>query len=435
MQGGIPDEDVTRTLAALREGLTLISGWSEKISIVSRLRRDIDMMWKGCKDVWDSVGDRDDDDFSHELSSYRNSGRSYEIRRTEWGADDLQTEASSSSGITPDSALTTRESAAHVGSTLAASMSTSVSSMLPTVLIGTQSVHTTIVHAGTQVAIPQYILVNGQLVIDHYHILTASAPIQGWFPHNLFTVPVSTVPMFAATFALTHALDSIHSYVNNRCSLNSAIANVLKGAASGGIVGGLYYGAVSVVGIVHAPLISAGLCLGWLASTYFTRANVSSSDLAVGALANVAGLATFLVSSSPLLSVLAALAGSFAASGALAWLSHKWAHHLRSRLSDSARAVLAVTPEATRSEIESAYRQLARKHHPDKSGSREYFELIQVAKEILLLDCSDGNRPDAASFDFLGLLQSVENSFMALPSGPMPKPQLELPIDYLSSPD
>ena len=427
--------DVVGTLKALREGVTLISGWSEKPSILSRLRHDIDLMWVGCKDLWDSVGDRDEDDYTQELSAFRSSNRSYGVIRDEWGDGDLHMSSSSSRHSCPEESLTTRENAPHVGSTLAASMGTSVSSVLPTVLIGTQSLHTTIVKAGTQVAIPQYTLVNGQLVVDHYNILTASSPIQGWFPHGIVTLPVSTIPVFAATFALTHALDSVHSYVNNRCSFRAAVANVLTGTVSGGVVGGIYYAAVSAAGMAHAPLISAGLCLGWLGSTYFTRSNVSSSDLMVGALANVAGLTTFLVSSSPWLSVLAALGGSLAASGALAWLSQKWAQHLRSRLSETARAVLGVSAEATRNEIESAYRQLARKHHPDKQGSREYFELIQVSKELLLLNFSEPKLSDSFRLDLLGLMRSLTDSFMATPAPPRPKPQLELPIDFLGSPD
>ena len=50
--------------------------------------------------------------------------------------------------------------------------------------------------------------------------------------------------------------------------------------------------------------------------------------------------------------------------------------------------VLGVETEATSDEIKKAYRALAKKHHPDKGGDSEAFDLISRAYTIL----SDENK-------------------------------------------
>ena len=417
------------TLAALRDGLGLLLETGQRPSILSRLKADLDVLVSRCKEVWDSVGEHEEFDEYQELSSYRSSGRYYGIRRTEWGSDNTGG-SSVADTTTSREDVATQERSGYVGTTLAASISTSVSSVLPTVLIGTQSVFTTIVHAGSQVAIPHYALTEGQLVFDHYTILQATQSIPGWYPHAITTVSVSCIPLYAATFGLAHTLDSIHSYLNNRCTAQAAVSNVLSGLTAGGLVGSAYYGAIAALGIAHAPIISTGLCLTWLVGNYFRHRN-SLTDLAVGGLANLAGLASFLMYGSPWLSVISALAGSFVASSTISWLSDLWSRRLRERLRESAAQILGVDPRASRVEIESAYRQLARMHHPDKQGDRTLFELICVSKEILL---TAETEPES-SFSFMELVTNISNSFLSINQQPKPKHVLELPTDFLVSPD
>ena len=398
----------------------------------------MDVLLSGCKELWDSVGEHEEYDEFQELSSWRSSGRSYEIRRIEWGDEDSTSYRRQASD--PSRTVATRESAPYAGSTLAASLSTSISSILPTVVIGTQSLVTTLVHPGTQVAIPMYAMSDGQLVFDHYSIFTASDPITGWAPQLITTAPVSTIPMYAATFGVAHALDSIHSYVNNRCSARAAITNVLTGTTAGGIVGGAYYGAITVFGMSHAPLISTGLCLSWLVANYWRHRERSNiTDLAVGGIANLAGLTCFLVSGSAWLSVISALAGSLVSSSALSWLSKKWSDRLRDRLCESACEILGVARDSSRIEIESAFRQLARTYHPDKQGNRNYFELLCVSKEILLMRTEPEKDVKNSNLSFMDIIGSVGHSFLSvtttMPSHQPQQPRLELPTDYLDSPD
>jgi DnaJ-class molecular chaperone len=51
---------------------------------------------------------------------------------------------------------------------------------------------------------------------------------------------------------------------------------------------------------------------------------------------------------------------------------------------EEARAVLAVGPGATKSEIQAAYRRLMRKVHPDHEGSTWIAQKINEAKVVLL---------------------------------------------------
>lgn len=425
--------ELSEKLLALRKGLALMTEWSEKPSILTRLRRDIDRLVSNCREIWDSVNEYDDMDDSQELASFRRSGRYYEIRRIEYGDDTDSSRRSTASG---EGFICTVENAPNAGRTFAASLSSGLVSILPTLLVGTQSVFSTLVPIGTQVALPTYSLsMSGQIVLDHYSLFSASAPITGWLPQHVVTASLTTVPLFVATFAVSHSLDSLHSYLNNRCSANDAIANILRGSTAGAIVGSLYYGCVSFFGISHAPLISAGLCLGWLLTS---RGNVM--DLVIGGLANVAGLTTFLVTSSAWVSMLGALTASVAGSSLFSWLSQKWSERLNDRLCDTATEILGLQADASRREIESAFRKLARQCHPDKqvgTGRREFFELISVSKEILLYRIEKKSQVTDSKSQFFGLISSVVNSFLnvTVPPNKSHETQRLLPAYYLDSPD
>jgi len=314
-------------------------------------------------------------------------------------------------------------------------VSSSASGLLPTVLIGTQSAFATLVPVGTQVALPTYTLVDGKIVLDHYSMFTASTPVSGWYPQPITTLPISTIPVFVASFAATHALDSIHSYLNRRCSGRDAVMNIIRGSTAGAAVGSLYYGLVSVVGISHAPIIAMTVSLAWLFAS-----KTSGSDMALGAVANVAGLTAFLVSGNAWLAVLGAVGTNIAGSTLLAWLSQQWSERLNQRLATTAAEILGIEPNASKHEIESAYRKLAREFHPDKSGGhRERFELVAVSKEILihLLETRKKHKTNSTSFtDFLATVRSIADSFLGVNAEPtLDRPQIELPSDFLDSPD
>jgi hypothetical protein len=162
-----------------------------------------------------------------------------------------------------------------------------------------------------------------------------------------------------------------------------------------------------------------------------------------GTVANIAGIATFLLSSNAIFAIAAALAGSALTSSACAWISSAWSQHLRCRLASKASEVLGVPSSASRTEIESAYRRLARTYHPDKcGGSRDKFELIHVAKEVLLLTVKEREARllrESNKVSLFTLIESFATSFMSgtVPTHLQPsqnKP-LELPTDFLDSPD
>lgn len=162
-----------------------------------------------------------------------------------------------------------------------------------------------------------------------------------------------------------------------------------------------------------------------------------------GTVANIAGIATFLLSSNAIFAVAAALAGSAITSSACAWISTEWSQHLRSRLACKASEVLGVPLSASGTDIESAYRRLARTYHPDKcGGSRDKFELIHVAKEVLLLTVKEREAQllrESNKVSVFALMESFATSFMSgtvltHPQLSQNKP-LELPSDFLDSPD
>ena len=430
--------DLTKTLKALRSGLNLIADQADQPTLITRLRADIDSLWSSCRELWDSVGDRDDEDETQELSSFRRSGRTYEIRAN-WESDITESTQNHVPNRDQNMILTTKENMPHAGSTLAASVSTSVVALLPTVLVGTHSAFTTIVQVGSKVALPQYAVVNGQMVIDHYNIFTASVPVAGFFPQPVSALSTMSVPLFASTFAVAYALDSVHSYTNNRCSAKAAVANVIRGSVVGAVLGGAFYGTVSLVGVAYAPIVSTSLCLGWL----LFGSKSTTSDMITGTVANIAGIATFLLSSSAISAIAAALAGSAITSSACAWISTEWSQYLRSRLDSKASHVLGIPSSASRTEIESAYRRLARTYHPDKcGGSRDRFELIHVAREVLMLTVKEREAQrlrESNKVSMFTLMESFATSFM---SGTVPthhqrsqSKALELPSDFLYSPD
>jgi hypothetical protein len=431
----VMNAEVTRKLRALREGLALTAEWSSRPSIISRLKKDIDALVSNCRELWESVSEYDDFDEFHEMSSFR-TGRYYEIRRSEWG--DAHQNSGNRSTFSRHN-LSTEEDSPYAGSTLAASVSSSIASLLPTVIIATQSTFATLVPVGTQVALPTYALSSsGQMVLDHYSVLTASSPIMGWYSKPVCTLPLSTVPVFVGTFAVAHALDSLHSYMNHRCSAKDAVSNVLKGSIAGAVVGGAYYGTIAAVGMAHAPIVSAGLCIGWL---LISRGN--KGDIALGTIANLAGVTTFLVWGSAWLSLVGALGANLAGSSLLTWLSQKWSERLNSRLSLTASEILGVPQEASRTEIESAFRHLARQYHPDKvGGDREYFELISVSKDILLHNLETGRKKKGESSivsEILSIARWVADSFLNVSAEPVSgrntRRPIELPSDFLDSPD
>ena len=381
-------------------------------------------MWMNLKSLWDSVGDVDESAEGAELSIVRHGSRYYGLINENNTGSAISTPSCSRSDC-----LSTRETAAHAGSTLAASLSTSVVTFVPSVLLGTQSLYTTIVPLGSQSVMPVYALQNGQMIVSHYSIFTASSPISGWFPHHIMAVSVWSIPVFSSMFAIATSLDSIHSYFHNHCSLKSALTNCATGAVSGGAIGIVYYGLVSSVGMVHAPVISAALCVGWLMVLYWTR-NVSSTEVVIGSVANLAGISTFLMTFNPILSICAALAGSYIGSAAHLWVSSKWRDYLQSRLVETSLEILSIERTATRFEIESAYRKLAREHHPDKNGSREMFELIHIAKDILLFDLRRVKTTKRTEFFWYTIYNAMAS---IIPSEDQTR--IELPTDYLDTPD
>jgi hypothetical protein len=128
---------------------------------------------------------------------------------------------------------------------------------------------------------------------------------------------------------------------------------------------------------------------------------------------------------------MSALIVSIVSSSAISWLSELWSRRLRKKLRESAAQILGVHAKASRIEIESAYRQSARMHHPDKQGDRTLFELISVSKEILLTAEIESD----SSFSFMDLVTSISNSFLSINQPVKPKHVLELPADFLASPD
>ena len=103
------------------------------------------------------------------------------------------------------------------------------------------------------------------------------------------------------------------------------------------------------------------------------------------------------------------------------------------KLTGKARGILSVDESASKQDIQSVYRRLARQYHPDKCASREMFELIHVCKEILLWNIEQQEQATSDTSIFQ-VLRNVVTQFVH--AHPAPKvPQIELPTDFLETPD
>jgi DnaJ-domain-containing protein 1 len=51
---------------------------------------------------------------------------------------------------------------------------------------------------------------------------------------------------------------------------------------------------------------------------------------------------------------------------------------------DAARAAFGLSGELTKDLIESRFKELVKKHHPDKNGDREIFQALVIHRETLL---------------------------------------------------
>jgi hypothetical protein len=147
-----------------------------------------------------------------------------------------------------------------------------------------------------------------------------------------------------------------------------------------------------------------------------------------------------LVSGSAWVSMLGALLASVVGSSIYTWLSHKWSERLNDRLSESAAEILGISSSASKREIESAFRRLARDCHPDKQGGssgREFFELISVSKEILLHRIQSKARHGDSKSSVFKYVSSFVHSFLnvTVPQSTVSPVSRQLPAYYLDSPD
>jgi hypothetical protein len=288
------------------------------------------------------------------------------------------------------------------------------------VAIGTEAWYGSIVNQGATAVIPQYAFQNGQILVDHYNVLTAQAGIYGWIPHAITTISPLAIPLFGAVFSISHSLDSIHSYLNNHCSLTGAITNVTKGGLVGTGLGVAYYGLVATFGISYIPLISSTLCLSWLVYSYLRKGS-SSSDLVMGFTGNISSILTYVLVGNPLLALAASLAGSVVGHKVHSLITSQWTSILRRNLVTRSKLVLGIPDDTfpTKSEIESVYRRLARQCHPDKAGGdRTQFEIITVAKDILLFDFEENEKfhePHGFISTVMDALRHVAMSFTQAP--------------------
>jgi hypothetical protein len=413
--------DDSMALKALRNGLVIVSNNANKPGSYFRLKADVGNLLRNCSEFWNDLGDvTSAHDPIDELETLPVSGRQYEIRST-WAS-----ERNSFGGSRPKSynnlLPATLDEAPHAGTAFAASVGTGVVSMIPSVISGTQSVFSTLVHSGAQSVIPQYTLLNGRMVIDHYTILTAPSAIHGWVPQAISTLSPLSVPIFGSMFALAYGLDGMHGYMNNQCSGQSALANIARGALTGTAIGLSYFSLVSLVGITFAPAISSGLCLLWLFRLFATN-SLSPSDLAIGTAGNICGISAFLLSGNPFVSLFASAVGGLIGSNIYSIISLHWRTRLQNRLVETSREILNIeSTQPTRSEIDSAYRREARKNHPDKfEGKRERFELVAVAREILILDLNQRIEEESKNrmnswTNFFNEFKKIVDTFVVGPS-------------------
>ncbi len=81
------------------------------------------------------------------------------------------------------------------------------------------------------------------------------------------------------------------------------------------------------------------------------------------------------------------LTGAVLMSGALLWAAWRRAHWRTSGMSpEDARRLLGLTEHATLTEIRDAHRRLIARVHPDKGGSAELAERVNVARDTLVAE-------------------------------------------------
>jgi hypothetical protein len=81
------------------------------------------------------------------------------------------------------------------------------------------------------------------------------------------------------------------------------------------------------------------------------------------------------------------LPGAILMSGALLWAAWRRAHWRSSTMSpDDARRLLGVSEHATLAEIRDAHRRLIARVHPDKGGSAELANRVNVARDTLVAE-------------------------------------------------
>ena len=374
------------TLYSLREGFGILASGSNNKNSFIRLRSDVGALMKNCSDFWSDLGELGDHaDPAGELRIVGASRRRYNIRST-W-ASEREGFSNEGSELGNDRSLTNRDKAPHAGTAFAASVGTAVSALVHTVAVGTQSVYTTLVQAGAHSVVPQYVLRDGRMMLDHYTVLTAPNSIHGWTPQLVSSLSPLAVPMFSSMFALAYGLDGVHAYMNNQCSSKDALISITRGAFTGAVLGVGYFGTVSLCGLAYAPIVSTSLCILWLLRLFHLN-SLSKFDLAIGAIGNITGLTAFLLSGSPLLSMLLSFGGGVVGGGIYTMVSSTWTCRLQKRLVETSSRILSITDSnPSRSQIDSAFRRQARECHPDKRvGTREDFELISIAREILVFD-------------------------------------------------
>jgi hypothetical protein len=65
---------------------------------------------------------------------------------------------------------------------------------------------------------------------------------------------------------------------------------------------------------------------------------------------------------------------------------------VRSMTPVHAAALLGVEPGACVEDVKNAFRQYARRHHPDHGGDRERFDAVVAARDVLLLSAAASGR-------------------------------------------
>ena len=81
------------------------------------------------------------------------------------------------------------------------------------------------------------------------------------------------------------------------------------------------------------------------------------------------------------------LSGAVLMTGALLWAAWRRAHMRTDRMSpDDARRLLGLTENATLADIRDAHRRLITRVHPDKGGSAELANRVNIARDTLVAE-------------------------------------------------